>query len=197
MHAQCLAFVVWIPQILLFNLHVAVVFFDHFFFLFVSYSSNRSHSNHTHFAQHVKNSLMYLCYSSIFFSLFLFVCYAERRYGCYRLGVFASIIIVLLLILGTIPVTLTVKNNQILLICLCSTLVVVTILLSLFIVWQQKQAKRQRERSTRPFIMQKQNKVKKIKLNLNNINLHPHLIQLIAQSETKRFKFIRKAFISI
>jgi len=82
----------------------------------------------------------------------------ERRYGCYRLGVFASIIIVLLLILGTIPVTLTIKNNQILLICLCSTLVVVTIILSLFIVWQQKQAKRQRERSTRPFIMQIQNK---------------------------------------
>ncbi|XP_031633149.1 uncharacterized protein LOC116346958 [Contarinia nasturtii] len=82
----------------------------------------------------------------------------ERRYGCYRLGIFVAIIIVSLLILGTIPVTLTVKNNQILLICLCSTLVVVTILLSLFIVWQQRQAKRQRERSTRPFIMQKQNK---------------------------------------
>lgn len=83
----------------------------------------------------------------------------ERRYGCYRLGIIVAIIIVLLLILGTIPVTLTIKNNQILLICLCGTLGVVTILLSLFIVWQQKQAKRQRERSTRPYIMQKQYKV--------------------------------------
>lgn len=59
-------------------------------------------------------------------------------------------------ILGTIPVTLTVKNNQKLLICLCSTLVVATIILSLFILWQQKQAKRQRKRSARPFIVQKQ-----------------------------------------
>lgn len=97
---------------------------------------------------------------SIYLFCFFFSLHTERRYGCYRLGVFASIIIVLLLILGTIPVTLYIKNNQILLICLCSTLVVVTILLSLFIVWQQKQAKRQRERSTRPIIMQKQNKVK-------------------------------------
>lgn len=97
----------------------------------------------------------------------------ERRYGCYRLGIIVAIIIVLLLILGTIPVTLTVKNNQILLICLCSTLAAVTILLSLFIVWQHKQAKRQRERSTRPYIMQKQNKVNAciffIDLNVYNI----------------------------
>lgn len=64
----------------------------------------------------------------------------------------------MLLILGTIPVTLTIKNNRIVLICLCTTLVFVAVLLSLFIVWQQKQAKRQREWSTRPVIIQKQDK---------------------------------------
>lgn len=102
-------------------------------------------------------------FRSRFFSYFIFIVFyfvvTERRYGCYRLGVLVAIIIVLLLILGTIPVTLTVKNNRILLICLCSTLGIVTILLSLFILWQHKQVKRQRERSTRPFILQKQNMV--------------------------------------
>lgn len=83
----------------------------------------------------------------------------ERKYGCYRLGIFVAMIIVMLLILGTIPVTLIIKNNQIVLISLCATLVFVAILLSLFIFWQQKQAKRQREWSTRPFTQQKQNKV--------------------------------------
>lgn len=97
-----------------------------------------------------------------FFSFFLslsFVFIAERQYGCYRLGVFAAIIIVLLLILGTIPVTLILKNNQIVLICLCTTLLVVAILLSVFCVWQQKQVKRQRARSSLPYIIQRQNKV--------------------------------------
>lgn len=66
----------------------------------------------------------------------------------------------MLLILGTIPITLTIKNNQIVLISLCATLVFVAILLSLFIFWQQKQVQRQREWSTRPFTIQKQNKVR-------------------------------------
>lgn len=78
----------------------------------------------------------------------------------------------MLLILGTIPVTLTIKNNQIVLISLCTTLIFVAILLSLFIFWQQKQAQRQREWSTRPFTIQKQNKVS---LDLNGYEMFPFL----------------------
>lgn len=84
---------------------------------------------------------------------------SERRYGFYRLGVFIAIIIVLLLILGTIPVTLILKNNQIVLICLCSTLLAVAILLSVFCVWQHEQVKRQRARSSLPYIIHRQHKV--------------------------------------
>lgn len=83
---------------------------------------------------------------------FLFFQISERRYGCYRLGIVAACIIVLVLIVGTIPASLTIRNNKIVLILLCATLVVVLILLSLFIIWQQRHARRMRERYGRPYV---------------------------------------------
>lgn len=84
----------------------------------------------------------------------------ERRYGCYRLGILVAFVIVLVLILGTIPATLTIRNNKIVLACLCITLATVTILVLLFIIWQQRQARRQRERYGRPYVLQVHNQVK-------------------------------------
>lgn len=110
---------------------------------------------------HIQNAMRghsLIILNTIFSFFFSNYSLSERRYGCYRLGVFVAIIIVLLLILGTIPVTIVLKNNQIVLICLCSTLLVVAILLSVFCVWQQKQVKRQRAHSSLPYII-RQNKV--------------------------------------
>lgn len=85
-------------------------------------------------------------------SLSLFSDFPERRYGCYRLGILVACIIVLVLIVGTIPASLTIRNNKIVLIFLCATVAVVLIMMSMFFVWQQRHARRMRERYGRPYV---------------------------------------------
>lgn len=88
-----------------------------------------------------------------------FVLISERRYGCYRLGILVACIICLVLMIGTIPATITIRNNKIVLIFLCVTLGIVLVLLALFFVWQQRHARQMRERYGRPYVPHIYNKV--------------------------------------
>lgn len=106
---------------------------------------------------------LYKSFKSLQLSIEHVFCYSfsslERRYGCYRLGIVVAVLIVLVLIIGTIPASLTFQNNRIVLICLCITLVVVIILLTLFFIWQQRNARRLREQYGRPYVPQIYNHV--------------------------------------
>lgn len=64
----------------------------------------------------------------------------ERRYGCYRFGVFVAIIIIVILIVGSVPVFFAIDDTNLILIVTIVTLLIVGLLLLIYCVWQQRQA---------------------------------------------------------
>lgn len=84
--------------------------------------------------------------------LFIYSLFPERRYGCYRFGILAAVLIILILIAGTVPVVLAIKDSQIILIVTCVTLVIVAILVFVYIGWQHRTARLQREKFGREWV---------------------------------------------
>lgn len=82
----------------------------------------------------------------------MFSLISERRYGCYRLGIAAAILIILILIAGTIPIIFAIDDRRLMLIAIGITIATVAALVFVYVCWQHRSARHQREKFGREWV---------------------------------------------
>uniref|UniRef100_A0A182LUX2 Uncharacterized protein n=1 Tax=Anopheles culicifacies TaxID=139723 RepID=A0A182LUX2_9DIPT len=64
----------------------------------------------------------------------------QKRYGCYKAGIFFALVIILLLLVGCLPVFLLTTNNNLILLILLVTLLFIGLATFLYFRWQRNRA---------------------------------------------------------
>lgn len=70
----------------------------------------------------------------------------EKHYGCYKIGILFSIIIILLMLIGCVPVFFLTHNNNLILLILLLTLFLIGIVTYVYFRWQHQRALQMRRR---------------------------------------------------
>lgn len=64
----------------------------------------------------------------------------EKHYGCYKVGILFSVIIILLLLIGCVPVFFLTHNSNLILLILLVTLILIGIVTYAYFRWQHRRA---------------------------------------------------------
>lgn len=68
----------------------------------------------------------------------------EKHYGCYKVGILFSVIIILLLLIGCVPVFFLTHNSNLILLILLVTLILIGIVTYAYFRWQHRRAMQMR-----------------------------------------------------
>lgn len=83
----------------------------------------------------------------------------EKHYGCYKVGILFSVIIIFLLLLGCVPIFYLTHNNNLILLILLVTLILIGIVTYIYFRWQHRRALQMR----RSYEEQKMNLTRSVK----------------------------------
>lgn len=68
----------------------------------------------------------------------------EKHYGCYKVGILFSVIIILLLLIGCVPVFFLTHDNNLILLILLVTLILIGVVTYVYFRWQHRRAMQMR-----------------------------------------------------